>query len=61
MLLFAKSLKIKKITFRNHTEKILFFKSFLFYIGVKLINNVVIVSGEQQRDSAIHIHVSVLP
>ena len=25
------------------------------------INNVVIVSGEQQRDSAIHIHVFVLP
>ena len=61
LLLFAKSLKIKKITFRNHTEKILFFKSFLFYIGVKLNNNVVIVSGEQQRDSAIHTHVSILP
>ena len=36
------------------------FKNFLFCIGVKPINNVVIVSGEQQRDSAIHIHVSIL-
>ena len=25
------------------------------------MNSVVIVSGEQQRDSAIHIHVSILP
>ena len=25
------------------------------------INNVVIVLGEQQRDSSIHIHVSILP
>ena len=25
------------------------------------MNNVVIVSGEQQRDSAIHMHVSILP
>ena len=38
-----------------------FFLSFLFYIGVKLINNVVILSGEQQRDTAIHTHVSILP
>ena len=35
-------------------------KTFLFCIGVELIaNNVVIVSGEQWRDSAIHIHVSI--
>ena len=33
-------------------------KSFLFYIGVQLINNVVIVSGVQQREIAIHIHIS---
>ena len=33
-----------------------FFKSFVFCIGVQLINNVVIVSGGQQRDSAIHIY-----
>ena len=37
----------------------LLFFNILFYIGVQLINNVVIVSGEQQRDSAIH--VSTLP
>ena len=29
-------------------------------IGVKLINNVVIVSGEEQKDSVIHIYVSIL-
>ena len=38
-----------------------FFFHFLFCIGVMLINNVVIASGEQRRDSAIHIHVSILP
>ena len=27
----------------------------------QLINNVVIVSGGQQRDSAIHLYVSILP
>ena len=35
-------------------------KNFLFCIEVQLINNIVIVSGGQQRDSAIHIHVSIL-
>ena len=35
--------------------------TFKFYIGVELINNVVIVSGGQQRDSAIHTYVSILP
>ena len=38
----------------------IFFKTFKFYVGIQLINNVVIVLGEQQRDSAIHIHASVL-
>ena len=38
----------------------LFFNS-LFYMGILLLNNVVIVSGEQWRDSAIHIHISILP
>ena len=33
---------------------------FLFYIGEQLINNVVLVSGVQQSDSVIHIHVSIL-
>ena len=32
-----------------------------FCIGVKQINNVDVVSGEQQSDSTIHIHVSILP
>ena len=34
--------------------------NFLFCIGVSLINNVVIVSGEQWRDLAIHVHGSIL-
>ena len=33
----------------------------MVYVGVYSINNVVIGSGGQQRDSAIHIHVSILP
>ena len=38
------------------------FKDFVFYcyIGVWLINNVVILSGVQQSDSVIHIQVSSL-
>ena len=32
----------------------------LFYIGAQLINNVLLVSGVQQSDSVIHIHVSIL-
>ena len=42
-------------------ENKFFFLNFLFCIGVLLMNNAVIVSDEQQRDSAIHIHVSILP
>ena len=34
--------------------------NFLFCIGVLLINDIVIVSGGQQRDLATHIHVSIL-
>ena len=37
------------------------FFTFLFYIAVQPINNVVIVPGRQQRDSAIHTHVSISP
>ena len=33
----------------------------IFFIGVQRINNVVIVSGGQQRDSAVHICIHVLP
>ena len=39
---------------------ILFF-NFLFCIGIWEISNVMIVSGEQIGNSAIHIHVSILP
>ena len=38
----------------------LFFFNFLFYIGGQLINNVVLVSGVQQSDSVIHMHVSIV-
>ena len=39
-----------------------FFKSFYFVFGYSwLINNAVIVTGEQPKDSVIHMHVSVLP
>ena len=34
--------------------------NFLFCIGVQLINNAVIISGGEQKDSAIYIHVSIL-
>ena len=34
---------------------------FLFYIGVQPINHAVIISGAQQSDSAIHVHISILP
>ena len=39
----------------------IFFFSFIFYIGVWLINNVEIVSDGQQSDSSVHIHVSFSP
>ena len=45
----------------NNDLIILLSKNFLFYIGVQLINNLVIVSGAEQRDSAMCIHVSILP
>ena len=38
----------------------IFYLNFLFYIGIEPMNNV-IVSGEQGRDSAIYIRVSILP
>ena len=37
-----------------------FFFNFLFYSGVYLMNNVLLVSGLQQSDSVIHIHISIL-
>ena len=42
-------------------EYSIFKKNFSFCSGIQLTDNVVIVSDEQQRDSAIHIHVSILP
>ena len=33
---------------------------FLFYMGVELINNVVLVSGVEQSDSVIHTHIAIL-
>ena len=36
------------------------FFNFLFYIGVQLINNVVLVLGVQQSVSVLHIHVSII-
>ena len=48
------------IDIHTHTHTHTYIYNFLCYIGVQLINNVVIVSGAQQRDSAIHIHVSIL-
>ena len=38
-----------------------FFLSFYFLLEFSQLTIVVILSGEQQRDSAIHIHVSILP
>ena len=38
-----------------------FLLNFLFCIGIELISNAVIVSGEQQSNSAINRHVSILP
>ena len=38
-----------------------FYINFLFCFRVEPINNAVIASGEQQRDSVTHVHVSILP
>ena len=38
----------------------IFFNLTLFYIGVMLIYNIVLVSGVQQGDSVMHIHISLL-
>ena len=36
------------------------FLNFLLHVGVQLVNNVVFVSDEQQSDSVLHIHISIL-
>ena len=43
-----------------HSVELPLFLKFLFYIEIELINNVVLVSGVQQSDSIIHVHVSAL-
>ena len=40
---------------------VLFFFNFFFNIGVQLINNVMLISGIQQSDSVIRMHVIGLP
>ena len=50
--------------FSPHIKTLLkknYFLNFLFCIGIKPIKNAVIVSSEYQRDSAIHIYISILP
>ena len=42
-------------------SQVIFFTNFLFYLWVWPINNVVIISGEKQRNSATHIQVCILP
>jgi len=37
------------------------FLNFYFFIEVYLINNAVIISRGHRRDSAVHIHISILP
>ena len=52
----------KNVDFSTLMEKKIFL-TFNFVLGVRPTNTVVIVSGEQQRDSATHMdtHVSILP
>ena len=40
--------------------RLLFFICFIFYVEVKLIYNVVIISAIQKSDSVVHVHASVL-
>ena len=54
---FSRSFQFSKVEKLNY----LFILNFLFCTGVWLINNVVIVSCEPRKDSAMHIHVSILP
>ena len=43
-----------------HCFVFFFFFRFHFFFNIP-VNNVVVVSGGQQRDSVIHIHVTILP
>ena len=51
---------MKDEEFKDESSVFFFFLK-TFYFGVQLIKNVAIVSAEQQRDSDIHISVSILP
>ena len=43
-------------------ESFFFFLTFYFVLGyARLTNSFMVVSGEQRRDSAVRIHVSILP
>ena len=44
-----------------HSLVFILFSNFLFYIGVQPINHIVTVSDEQQMNSAVGKHVSILP
>ena len=47
--------------FSYNKDIFFFFLNFLLFIGEQSINNVVVISGEQWRNSGIHIHVFILP
>ena len=51
----------KRLNWSIYCSFLFFSLNSLFYTGIQPINNVVTVSGEQPRDSAMHIHVSILP
>ena len=52
--------QLKIIQFHFIFTFLIYFFNFLFYTGILLINNVVLFSGVQQSDSAIHILGSTL-
>ena len=63
-IIFLRDLWLFKLLcdfFKKIIRLLLFFMFliFKFYIGVQLMNNVVLVSGVQQSDPAIHVHVSI--
>ena len=43
-----------------HDSNVTRYLKFLFYMGVELIYSVVFISGVEQNDSGIHIHLSIL-
>ena len=57
----VEGIKQSSLMLLGGTKFIFIFLNFLFCVGVWPVNNVVMVSDEPQRDSAIHIHVSILP